>query len=257
MKTKIFALFFITITILLCVSCGKKEATKNITEANKVVPNVKITDSEIKHLMDSINNTLSDEEKAFCVKTLRAYFNSDSLQSELLESAKYKKIAALQRGDTTDIVSHYRYYIQIAVKIDSLSKLGIELLNKNENDSLLNMLEANQVDFRVHPSNNNNIEQDWKFCAMKFILNQHIFSEEKAINEYLDDTELISLKLQFNYDVNDTLLPLYIPFYEDRAMAYSRVNNIPKAMEILNKLLSDVKNILGKKSEEYKDSFIN
>jgi len=230
MKTKIYLL----VITLIFISCTGKRP------------------QEIRQQTSFNVDTLSEKEKAFCVKTLQAYFNSDSLQAELLESAKYAKIAALQRdkNDTTNFLLYFRH---IAVKIDSLSKLGIELLNKNENDSLLNMLEANQGDFRVHPSNNYNIEQDWKFCAMRFILNQHIFSEEKAINKYLDDTELISMKLQFNYDVNDTLLPLYIPFYEDRAMAYSRVNNIPKAMEVLNKLLSDVKNILGKKSEEYKD----
>ena len=205
---------------------------------------------EVKQQTSSNVNALSEKEKTFCVETLQGYFNSDSLQSKLWESAKAAKAAALamNKNDTTDFLLYFR---QLTVEVDSLSKSGIKLLNTNDYNSLLNMLEKNQGDFRAHPFNDT--EQDWNFCQMIFILNQHISSEEKAIDEYLKDTEITSAKLQFFYTLNNTLHPLYIPFYEDRAMAYYRKNDIPKAMEVLNKLLSDVKNTLGEKSEDYED----
>ena len=54
MKTKIFILSFIAVTILLCVSCRKKEEAKNVTATNGVVSNEKKTDDEIEFMLDSI-----------------------------------------------------------------------------------------------------------------------------------------------------------------------------------------------------------
>lgn len=106
---------------------------------------------------------ITKEQQDFCISTFKLYLNTDEKHIE--ESLQFIKVLQKHSDNNEDLENWYHSNV---VHIDSIMYYCIDLVQREDSKTLLDILEKERMNIVAHP--NNTVENEWQLHSVLSLL---------------------------------------------------------------------------------------
>lgn len=182
------------------------------------------------------NKAITKEQQEFCINTFKLYLNVD--ESRIEESLEFIKL--LQKHQNSNDADIQNWYQTNIVHIDSVMHHCIELVKREDDKELLDILEKERMNIVAHP--NNTVDNEWQLHSVFALLYAQYIEDDKAYYTKLAELgEWSRMHIEAIQANREKPHPLYKQVLNELVQIYGALGNQNKKLEI-EKLCADTIN---------------
>lgn len=168
--------------------------------------------------------TFTKEQQEFCINTFKLYLDVDKERAEI--SQKFLKLLA-KHSDMNDTEEWHQANL---AHIDSVMHRCINLVKREEDKKLLDVLEKERMNIIAHP--NNTVDNEWQLHSVLALLYTKYCENDKAYWTKLAELGEWSRMHIEAYQMNGKSHPLYKQVLNELVQIYDTLDNQSKKLEI-------------------------
>lgn len=166
--------------------------------------------------------TFTKEQQDFCINTFKLYQNVDKKRVEISQGL----LKLLEKH--SDMDNTQEWYQANLAHIDSVMRHCIDLVKREENKKLLNVLEKERMDIVAHP--NNTVDNEWQLHSVLALLYTKYCEDDKEYWTKL--AELGEWSRMHIEACQGKSHPLYKQVLSELILIYDTLGNQSKKLEI-------------------------